>query len=167
MKSGQWKRLVELFALLCLGLPALCQGQDPKAGLPTFVVPDVGRKMKIIAYGDMRITDPVDNEHTNVIVRRTLIDKLGQEKPAALLISGDIPYRGASDDDWAQVDKELKPLWDAKFRIYPALGNHELYGEEGHALQNWWKRFRDLNGKRWYSVLFGNCEFIVLDSDSH
>jgi hypothetical protein len=167
MDSRKWKLCAELFVLLCLVFPALCQAQDPSAALPTFLVPDAGNKLKIIAYGDMRITDPADNSHTSVIVRRALIDKIGQEKPSALLVSGDIPFRGANDEDWRVVDKELKPLWDAKLRIYPALGNHEfLGGNDGRALRNWWKRFPDLDGKRWYSVLFGNCYFIVLDSDS-
>jgi hypothetical protein len=126
----------------------------------------VAKKIKLIAYGDIRFTDPLDTAHTNVIVRRALVDKILQEKPSALLISGDIPYRGGVDADWEVFDKEIRPLWDAKIRIYPALGNHELAGDQGRALQNWWKRFPDLDGRRWYSVLFGNCYFIVLDSDS-
>lgn len=130
------------------------------------MVPDVAKKITIIVYGDMRFTDPADNIHSDAVARRALVDKIAQEKPAALIVSGDVPYRGSSDADWAEVDKEIKPLWDAKIRIYPALGNHEMFGGEGHDLRNWWKRFPDLEGMRWYSVLFGNCYFIVLDSNT-
>ncbi len=166
MKSAVRWLSTELLVLFCLGLFALAQPLQAKEGLPTFVVPDVARKITIIAYGDMRVTDPADNVHTNVVARRALIDKIAQEKPAALLLSGDIPYRGGSDSDWDVVDKEIKPLWDAKIRIYPALGNHEMLGGDSHDLRNWWKRFPELEGMRWYSVLFGNCYFIVLDSNS-
>jgi hypothetical protein len=164
MKSAS--RLSWTFLILMLSVCAPGHAQnDPKDALPTFVVPDVAKKIKIIAYGDARFTDPQDTSHTNVIVRRAIIDKMVAERPAALLFSGDMPYRGGNDGDWREVDKEIKPLWDAKIRIYPALGNHELFGSESRGLQNWWKRFPDLQGKRWYSVLFGNCYFIVLDSD--
>lgn len=155
-----------LLVLLTAWGAAFPQADDAKDSLPTFVVPDVAKKIKIVAYGDVRFTDPIENAHTNVLVRRALVDKIALEKPAAMLISGDLPYRGGNDADWQVVDKEIKPLWDAKIRIYPALGNHEFMGGEKNSLQNWWKRFPDLEGRRWYSVLFGNCYFIVLDSDS-
>ena len=170
MKSSICLFLAGLIVTVCAWCAAFSQTpgaqNDAKEGLPTFVVTDVAKKIKIIAYGDARFTDPADTVHTNVIVRRSLMDKIVQEKPDALLFSGDMPYRGANNEDWQEVDKEIKPLWDAKIRIYPALGNHELWGDENHALRNWWKRFPDLQDRRWYSVLFGNCYFIVLDSDS-
>jgi acid phosphatase type 7 len=166
MKSTARWLSTGLFVWLCMGFFAYAQTSQPKEGLPTFVVPDVANKITIIAYGDMRFTDPADNVHTNAVARRALVDKIAQEKPAALLISGDLPYRGGSDSDWDVVDKEIKPLWDAKMRIYPALGNHEMVGGEGRDMRNWWKRFPDLEGMRWYSVLFGNCYFIVLDSNT-
>jgi hypothetical protein len=99
-------------------------------------------------------------------VRQALVKKIAEEKPGALLISGDMPYRGAKNEDWEVADAEMQPLRDAKVRIYPALGNHELAGGEAAGLENWWKRFPELQGRRWYSVQFGNCYFIVLDSDS-
>jgi hypothetical protein len=134
--------------------------------LPTFVVQDVGTKFSLIAYGDIRFTDPEDDNRSNPEVRRAMVKKIAEEKPGALLISGDIPYRGARDDDWQIADAEMKPLWDIKTRIYPALGNHELAGGEAAGLRNWWKRFPQAEGRRWYSVQFGNCYFIILDSDT-
>lgn len=132
----------------------------------TFTVQGVGRKIKIVAYGDIRFTDPTNSDRSSPTARSALVQKIAEEKPDALLVSGDIPYRGSHDDDWATVDAEIKPIWDAKIRVYPALGNHELVGDDKRALANWWKRFPDLKGHRWYSVTFGNCYFIVLDSNS-
>ena len=165
MKSAFRRLCAGLFLLLWMAGSAPAQ-EDAKEGLPTFVVPNVAKKIKLVAYGDIRFTDPEENAHSSVTARRALVGKILEEKPSALLISGDIPYRGGVDADWEVVDKEIKPIWDAKIRIYPALGNHELEGDRSRALQNWWKRFPDLEGRRWYSVLFGNCYFIVLDSDS-
>jgi acid phosphatase type 7 len=166
MKSAPRWLAAGLIAMLWACSPAAAQTPADKEGLPTFVVPDVAKSIKIVAYGDVRFTDPEDNIHTNVTARRAIVAKVADEKPDALLFSGDMPYRGGSDDDWKVVDQEIKPIWDAKVRIYPALGNHEFMGDESRSLANWWKRFPELEGKRWYSVLFGNCYFIVLDSDS-
>jgi len=138
---------------------------DPDA-LPTFVVPDVAKKFKLITYGDIRFTDPSDTKHSNPTERRVIVQKIVDEHPDALMISGDIPYRGSKDEDWQVVDAEIRPYWDAHLRIYPALGNHELAGGAEKGLANFWKRFPELDGKRWYSVLFGNCLFIMLDSNS-
>lgn len=166
MTTASRRSWICLVLVLSAGMAGHAQSSDPKDALPTFVVQGVGKKIKIIAYGDARFTDPVDTVHTNVVARRALIDKISQEKPDALLFSGDMPYRGGNEEDWQEVDKELKPIWDAKVRVYPALGNHEFMGgSERSALHNWWKRFPHLEGRRWYSVLFGNCYFIVLDSD--
>ncbi len=134
--------------------------------LPTFVVPDVAKKLKLIAYGDIRFTDPSDYAHSNPLVRRILIQKIAEEHPDALMISGDLPYHGGKDKDWEVVDAEIRPLWDAHVRIYPALGNHEYLGGSDRGLANWWRRFPGLKDRRWYSVLFGNCFFITLDSNS-
>ena len=139
---------------------------SPSALASTFFVQGVKPKITLVAYGDIRFTNPDDHDHTDPLVRQSLLKQIVQEKPDALLITGDIPYRGGNDKDWAVFDSEIKPVWDAKIRIYPALGNHEFAGGDEKGLANWWKRFPDLQGRRWYSVTFGNCYFIVLDSDS-
>jgi hypothetical protein len=41
-----------------------------------------------------------------------------------------------------------------------------MVGGDAKDLADWWKRFPDLKERRWYSVSFGNCYFIMLDSNS-
>ncbi|MCU1286104.1 MAG: putative purple acid phosphatase precursor [Acidobacteriales bacterium] len=165
MTSLKRPLFVAVFILACT-LALSSQSPDAPKILPTFFVQDVGPKFSLIAYGDIRFTDPDKHDPSNAEVRRALVQKIADEKPGALLITGDIPYHGGKQPDWEVADAELKPLWDAKTRIYPALGNHELADGEAAGLKNWWKRFPQLDQKRWYSVQFGNCYFIVLDSDS-
>ncbi len=65
---------------------------------PTFIV-DRNKPPKhwtIIAYGDMRFTDPANVKATNPKVRRWLVDKLASEHPDAVLLSGDVPWHGGS-----------------------------------------------------------------------
>ena len=55
------------------------------SGKPTFVVSEIkpGSDMKIVAYGDMRFTDPSNKTDTNPRVRKWLVDRIAQEKPDA------------------------------------------------------------------------------------
>lgn len=134
---------------------------------PTFVVPDnaIPKNWTIVAYGDTRFTDPANHEVTNPEARRALAAKIAGEHPDALLISGDLPYSGNNPDDYAVFHAETAAWRDEKLRVYPALGNHELHGDEKRQPANWWNAFPELKGRRWYSVEFGNAYFICLDSD--
>lgn len=134
---------------------------------PTFVVPNdqVPKRWTIIAYGDTRFTDPANHEVTNPEARRALVKKIADEHPDALLISGDLPYNGADANDYAVFESETRIWRDEKLRVYPALGNHELHGDEIREPNHWWSAFPELKGRRWYSVEFGNAYILCVDSD--
>jgi hypothetical protein len=122
---------------------------------PTFVVRDVDstKPITIIAYGDMRFTDPNALPAENVAARRALVARVAEEKPAAVLLNGDLPMHGGDPADYAIYRAETKAWRDAHLRIFPVLGNHEVSGcEIPRCLQNWWETFPELKGHRWYSV---------------
>jgi acid phosphatase type 7 len=121
----------------------------------------------VIAYGDTRFTDPLNVTATNPKVRRWLVDRIAQEKPDLLLVSGDLPWNGGVANDYAVYHAETA-VWRAEhLLIAPALGNHEFHGEEKQCLENWWGEFPILRGKRWYSVALGARVFVLnLDSAS-
>lgn len=135
---------------------------------PTFRVPDqdVRQHWTVIAYGDTRFTDPNNVIAVDPKVRRWLVEKIADENPDAILLSGDLPYTGSDAGDYAVFSKETKIWRDRRFHFYPTLGNHEFKGGEDAGLLNWWKAFPDLEGRRWYSVRFQNAYFILLDSDA-
>lgn len=126
----------------------------------------LSRPLTIIAYGDMRFTDPKETDATNPKVRR-LVDKIAAEKPDAVLLSGDIPWHGGTADDYAVCRAETKAWRDATLRVYPAEGNQEFSGGlERECLENWWRTFPELRGRRYYSVQAGNSIYVPnLDSD--
>lgn len=141
---------------------------------PDFVVPEAGlsHPLKIIAYGDMRFTDPHETSATNPKVRRWLVEQVAAEKPDAVLLSGDVPWRGGEAADYEDYRSETKVWRDDHLRIFPALGNHEFHGvdplsTEQKCLENWWSAFPELRGLRWYSVQLGSSVYILnLDSNS-
>jgi hypothetical protein len=134
---------------------------------PTFVVPDnqIPKNWTVIDYGDTRFTDPSNHEVTNPEARRALVAKIAAERPDALLISGDLPYSGDHAEDYAVYKAETTAWRHEKLRVYPALGNHELHGDEKKKPANWWNAFPELKDRRWYSVEFGSAYFICVDSD--
>src|SRR5208337_2916498 len=67
-------------------------------------------------------------------------------------------------NDWKIWDNETA-VWRAnRIPVYPAIGNHELRGDEKVALANYFERFPDLKGSRYYSVRAANTLLLVLDS---
>lgn len=131
--------------------------------LATFTA--LGQRTVVIAYGDMRFTDPSETKATNPKVRRWLVDKVALEKPTAIVISGDVPYVGERAADYAQFDAETTAWRTAKIPVFPALGNHEMRGDVRKCLENWWTEFPQLRDKRWYMSEVG-AKIVVLSLDS-
>ena len=80
------------------------------------------------------------------------------------LLTGDIVYNGYDGNDWKVWDNETSIWRDKKIPVYPALGNHDLHGDETVALGNYFRRFPDLKNSRYYSVRAANALILVLDS---
>jgi hypothetical protein len=120
----------------------------------------------LIAYGDTRFTDTAETFASNPKVRRWLTDQIALEKPAAIIMSGDIPWHGQEKNDYAVFAAETKPWRDAGILVSAALGNHELNGpDQKQCLENWWTAFPKLRGHRWYAAAIGS-KVLVLNLDS-
>lgn len=162
-------RIALTVAIVCLLLAAaVVSGATPAAPGPTFSQNDQSSHSgwSVIVYGDTRFTDPSNTVAVNPKVRRWLVQKIADENPDAILVSGDLPYTGSDANDYLVFREETKVWRDRHIHFYPALGNHELKGGEQAGLANWWNSFPELNGRRWYSVAYRNVYFICLDTDA-
>jgi hypothetical protein len=119
---------------------------------------------RFVAYGDTRFHDPSDTEAANPAVRVTLVQAIAAANPAFVCFTGDIVYNGNDTSDWKTWDSETGIWRDKKIPIYPALGNHDLHGDEKIALGNYFQRFPALKNSRYYSVRAANTLMLVLDS---
>lgn len=119
---------------------------------------------RFVAYGDTRFHDPNDTDAANPPVRRALVQAIGDVNPSFICFTGDIVYNGYDANDWKVWDAETSVWRDKKIPVYPALGNHDLHGSEQAALGNYFQRFPDLKGSRFYSVRIANTLMLVLDS---
>jgi len=122
----------------------------------------------VIAYGDTRFTDPGNVTATNPLARAALIARIADERPDAIIISGDVPWHGGEKDDYARFRSETEAWRSRGLKVIPALGNHEFSQCLPEAcLENWWTAFPELRGKRWYAAeIAQNVRVIALDTVS-
>jgi len=118
-----------------------------------------------VAYADIRFTPPSNKDASNPEIRKILVQAVADTNPAFISINGDIPYRGANPEDWKVFDAETEIWRERKIPVYPALGNHEVAGDEKAGLANYFARFRELKSSRYYSVRAANTEILALDSN--
>jgi len=162
--------LAVLGLLLALGPSGFSQALTPQpASEPTFRVaaPELSKHPTVIVYGDQRFHDPANTTVANPRIRLAMVQKITQEHPDAVQMSGDVPYKGTDPADYDNFRTETAPWRATHLRIYPALGNHELSGGEAKGVEAWWSAFPELRGRRWYSVALGDrLALIQLDSMS-
>jgi acid phosphatase type 7 len=125
---------------------------------------EVSVPFRFVAYGDTRFHDPKDTDAANPPVRVALVQAIAAANPAFICFTGDIVYNGYDVNDWKTWDRETSIWRDKNIPVYPALGNHDLHGDERIALGNYFQRFPDLKNSRYYSVRAANTLLLVLDS---
>ena len=158
---------VSLLLLLCLGSAACSRSHSqvsPGDPGPIDLHLQVSTPFRFVAYGDTRFTDPHDVEASNPAVRQALVQAIADLHPAFISIGGDLSYRGYDVKDWKIWDKETAVWREQKIPVYPALGNHDLAGDQKIALANYFERFPQLQGCRYYSLHAANTLTLVLDS---
>ena len=161
---------LSVLALCCVALGAALR--TGAAEPPRFKVPSAGEgPLVFVVYGDTRFTQR--GNVVNPIARRALVERIATEKPAAILIGGDLVYEGRDPGDYQTFRSETMTWSTAHVPVFPALGNHEFRGcaaaDVQPCLENWWSTFDDLplRPHRWYSVAIGsNLLALVLDSDA-
>ncbi len=153
-------------AILFLGCIACSRSHSQPASQaePVNLQLQVSTPFHFVAYGDSRFHDPKDREAANPDVRQTLVQAIARSNPAFISFGGDIVYNGYDTDDWKVWDSETAVWREKKIPVYPALGNHELHGNENVALDNYFQRFPDLKNSLYYSVRAANTLMLVLDS---
>ncbi len=117
--------------------------------------------LTLILYGDQRFTDPANTVSANPKVRLWLVNRIAAERPAAVILNGDVPLNGSVPHDYAVFRSETKPWRDARIKIFPSLGNHEFAGDAQKGLENWWANFPELNNRRWYSAQLGSRVYLM------
>jgi hypothetical protein len=165
MRKAVWFLLV--LAALTLGISAQEPGAEEK-GAPTFTITDlpVGRPLRIVVYGDMRFTNPSNTSDTQPGVRKWLAQKVAEEKPDVLLLTGDMPFHGSDPGDWRIYSQETEAWTQEHLRVYPTIGNHEGLPDPAKGIANYFAAYPQIEKHNYYSVQLGNVYLITLDSST-
>lgn len=150
--------------LVAIASVAVLNRDAPAPSQPLEIQQQISIPFRFVALGDARFTDSADPRVSNGAVRRAIVQAVAERKPAFISFSGDIVYRGNEVGDWNVWDSETSAWRDEQVPVYPALGNHDLHGNQKTALSNYFQRFPALQDHRYYSVRFANCLMLVLDS---
>jgi len=118
---------------------------------------------KFVVYGDLRTTNPANTKDTDPARRMALINKIGDEQPAFVAVTGDLVLNGSNAADWAEWDRETR-AWSGT-QVFPILGNNDVRTDENAALGNFFKRFPQLQNSRYYAAQYGNVRVLAVDSD--
>lgn len=116
-----------------------------------------------VAYGDVRFTNPANQNWSNPQFRDALVGKIAEEKPKFVVFVGDLVRKGSDLADWDIMEKETSPLHQAGIPLFPVIGNHETWGDPKAV--NYFQHFPRLNSRHWYTVRAANCYFIMLESE--
>ncbi len=157
--------LIAVFLLPGILLDTAIAGAPVPDTKPTLVFPQFvpGKPIRLVAYGDTRFTDPSVTMGTNPRVRKWLAEKIADESPDALLLTGDTPFTGAKAEDWDDFQKETAG-WRAHGIIQlPTTGNHEVKGGWAEGMANYLANFPVIQKHSYYSALLGSVEVISLD----
>jgi len=157
------KRRAALIICLIL-LPAVFSATSRAQSQPVQLRQEVPVPFHFIAYGDTRFTDPADTTASNAPVRQIIVKAIADAHPAFIVIGGDITYNGNDPNDWLTWDKETIAWREQSIPVYPAIGNHELHGDQKIALANYFQRFPNLNDSEYYSLRAANVLLLILDS---
>lgn len=123
-------------------------------------------KNHFILVGDTQSTSRFEFwRERNDRERQLIINELTRREPAFVVHLGDLTVRGSSKKHWRQFDEYHRELRDKEIPYFPILGNHELYGNNNIALQNYFVRFPHLGERRWYRLTWKKVAIIMLDSN--
>jgi acid phosphatase type 7 len=164
-----------LLLIACHRAPVVTKAPEapaPVAGRADIEVQPTSGHAKFVAYGDIRFTSRWLREVSQPAARRALVKAIAGEKPDLVLISGDIPFRGAVASDWNVYENEIQPLKKARIPILPTLGNHEFYNrrlstDRRDGITNFYAHFPNIPyriERPWYSVRYADALIFVLDS---
>ena len=158
------RTVLVLFAMVVAVGLICCTKKSNAQTSSTDLALDLKTPFRFVVYGDTRFHDPSDTDAANPPVRRALVQGIAEVNPAFVCFTGDIVYNGYDGDDWRVWDSETSIWRDKKIPVFPALGNHDLHGNQQVALGNYFQRFPELKRSRFYSVRVANVLLLVLDS---
>ena len=123
-------------------------------------------KNRFILVGDTQSTSHWEFwRERNDRERKLIIDEITRREPAFVVHLGDLTTRGSSTEHWRQFEDSHKGFRERNIPYFPVLGNHEFYGHDKKALENYFERFPHSGQRRWYRFTWKNVGALMVDSN--
>jgi hypothetical protein len=122
----------------------------------------------LLLIGDLQRTHPVERiigREQNHQARARLIAQMVRERPAGIVLLGDLVFDGSSCEDWRFFEALLWPLRRAAIPLLPVLGNHDIWGRERQAWGHLHARFPGMQRGEGRLRRYGAVALILLDSN--
>jgi 3',5'-cyclic AMP phosphodiesterase CpdA len=122
---------------------------------------------RFAVIGDLQETSRLEFwREDNCEERALIVRRVAEEKPAFVVLLGDLVFDGSSPRHWSRFDELVAPLREAGVPMVPILGNHDYGWDKGKGLAHYLERFPDLGGNRWHRRRFDSLELVFLDSNA-
>jgi 3',5'-cyclic AMP phosphodiesterase CpdA len=116
--------------------------------------------------GDLQETSRLEFwREDNTEERAILVRSIAEQRPAFVVLLGDLVFDGSSPAHWRRFDALVAPLREARVPMVPILGNHDYWWGKAKNLQYYSERFPELEGSRWHRRRFESIELLFLDSN--
>ena len=117
----------------------------------------------LVAYGDMRFTDPAVTSGTNPRVRKWLADRIATNIQRRFCLPEICRLQVQTTGDWQGFQTETARWREEQILQLPATGNHEIRGDTNVGIANYLANFPAIANHRYYSAILGSVEVISLD----
>jgi 3',5'-cyclic AMP phosphodiesterase CpdA len=123
----------------------------------------------LIFVGDLQRTSLFERlvflREQNDEAREAVVRRIAEERPARLVLLGDLVFDGADEGDWQRFDRLLLPVRRRGIETLALLGNHEYFGDTERGLRAFFSRFPRPEDRRWQLIRFRQAAVILLDSN--
>ncbi len=78
---------------------------------------------------------------------------------------GDVVFEGANNSHWNDFNEFARSIYEKRIPLFPVLGNHEYFGDNETALENYFYHFPAASNNQWYTKFYRSVCFIFLNSN--
>ncbi len=126
----------------------------------------VSSERPIIFTGDTQTTSDWEFwRENNDGIRKKIFAQIAEQNPGCLIIHGDAVFEGSSKGEWDFFCEDILPIRQKEIPVYPVLGNHEYFGDNNAALNNYFSKFPEIKKSKFYSLTYGKNAFLMLNSN--
>lgn len=156
--SGFWSAL-----LAAASLAGCC---EPRAPAQPFAGPiDPLGESPFILVGDLQRTSLLEFfREENDVERAMIVRRIAEERPAFVVMLGDLVSYGSSKATWNDFDDLCAPIREASIPVLAVPGNHEYWLFRGD-LDNYFARFPHIDRRSYYEASYGALRLIFLNSN--